>query len=174
MVVPRLGVTWQLQPLAYATATATWDPSCICNLHHNVVSLTHWVRQGIEPASSWILVRFISTAVQQELRKSMFWILIWFLGSTFQSFDILSLYWSHGLCYFILFLFLGLHPQHMEVPRCGVKSELPLPAYITPTATLDPCCICDLHHCSWQCRILNPLSKAREWTCILIDTNWVC
>ena len=30
---PRLGVKWELQPRAYATGTATWDLSCICNLH---------------------------------------------------------------------------------------------------------------------------------------------
>jgi len=29
------------------------------------------------------------------------------------------------------------------------------------------------HHSSWQCWILNPLSKARAWTQVLIDTNWV-
>ena len=34
-------------------------------------------------------------------------------------------------------LFLGPHPQHMEVPRLGVKLELQLPAYATATATLD-------------------------------------
>ena len=34
------------------------------------------------------------------------------------------------LFYFILFFcFLGLHPQHMEVPRLGVESELWLQAY---------------------------------------------
>ena len=32
-----------------------------------------------------------------------------------------------------LFVFLGLHPWHMEVPRLGVKSELQLPAYTTAT-----------------------------------------
>ena len=38
----------------------------------------------------------------------------------------------------------------------------------------DPSLICDLHHrCSGQCRILNPLSKARDWTCLLMDTSWV-
>ena len=30
---------------------------------------------------------------------------------------------------FVLFAFLGLHPQHMEVPRLGVKLELQLLAY---------------------------------------------
>ena len=37
-----------------------------------------------------------------------------------------------------LFVFLGLHPQHMEVPRLGVKLELELPAYTTATASPDP------------------------------------
>ena len=39
---------------------------------------------------------------------------------------------------FCLFLFLGLHLRHMEVPRLRVKSGLQLWAYTTATATLDP------------------------------------
>ena len=35
MEVPRLGVKLELQMLAYTIATATQDPSCICNLHHS-------------------------------------------------------------------------------------------------------------------------------------------
>ena len=31
----------------------------------------------------------------------------------------------------------------------------------------------DLHHRSWQRWILNPLSKARDPTCIVMDTSWV-
>ena len=31
-------------------------------------------------------------------------------------------------------------------------------------ATPDPSHVCDLHHSSRQCRILNPLSKARDRT----------
>ena len=34
MEVPRLGVKLELQLPAYATATATRDPSLICDLHH--------------------------------------------------------------------------------------------------------------------------------------------
>ena len=46
MEVPRLGVQAELQLPAYtaATATATWDLSCICDLHHssrNTRPLTH-------------------------------------------------------------------------------------------------------------------------------------
>ena len=55
----------------------------------------------------------------------------------------------------------------MEFPRLGVEPELQLPAYAT--ATPDPSCICDLHHSSWQHWILNPLSVARDRTCILMD-----
>ena len=34
MEVPRLGVESELQLLAYTTATATWDPSRVCDLQH--------------------------------------------------------------------------------------------------------------------------------------------
>ena len=35
MEVPRLGVQSELQQPAYTTATATWDLSCLFNLHHS-------------------------------------------------------------------------------------------------------------------------------------------
>ena len=35
MEVPRLGVELDLQTPAYATATATQDLSCVCDLHHS-------------------------------------------------------------------------------------------------------------------------------------------
>ena len=47
--------------------------------------------------------------------------------------------------FFFFFCFLELYPQHMEVPRLGVQSELWLPAYATATAMQDPSRICDLH-----------------------------
>ena len=74
------------------------------------------------------------------------------------------------LFHFFFFLFLGLHPGHMEVPSLGVESELQPPAYTTATATWDLSCIYDLHHSSLQHGILNSLSKARDWTHILMDT----
>jgi len=39
----------------------------------NAGSLSHWARPGIEPASSWILVWFISAAPKWELWKKYFW-----------------------------------------------------------------------------------------------------
>ena len=46
-------------------------------------------------------------------------------------------------------------------------------AYATATATPDPRCICDLHHSSQPRWILNPLSKARAWTCNLMVPSWI-
>ena len=75
---------------------------------------------------------------------------------------------------FLFFCVLVLHPWHMEVPRLGVELELQMPAYTTATATWDPSHVCDLHHSSQQCRILNPLSEARDQTCVLVGTSEIC
>ena len=84
-----------------------------------------------------------------------------------------SALWAHLICFFLLllwldfyhiiisyFVFLGLHPQHVEVPRLGVESELPLLAYATAVPNLSH--VCDLHPSSQQLRALNPLSKAGD------------
>ena len=64
---------------------------------------------------------------------------------------------SSVLCIFrfsnFFFVFWGPHSWHMEVPRLGV---------------------CNLHHSSLKRRILKPLSEARNWTRVLIDTSQVC
>ena len=61
MEVSRLRVKSGVQLLAYSTATAIWDLSCVCDLHHSswqhAGSLTHWAGPEIEPVSSWILIR---------------------------------------------------------------------------------------------------------------------
>ena len=73
----------------------------------------------------------------------------------------------------VVVVVLGLYPQHMEVPRLGLESELQLLAYATATVTRDPSHICHLHWSSWQCGILNPLREARDWTHILMDISQV-
>ena len=62
----------------------------------------------------------------------------------------------------------------MEVSKIGIESELQLLAYSIATAMPDPSHIFDIHHKSWQHQILNPLSGARDQTCILMDTGRVC
>ena len=59
----------------------------------------------------------------------------------------------------------------MEVPRVGVESELQLPAYTTATAMWDPSTTDTTAHSLHQ--IVNPLSRARDRTLILMDTNQV-
>ena len=57
---PQQGQIWATS-VTYTTA------------HDNARSPTHCIRPGIEPASSWILVRFVSTAPQWELPQC--WVL---------------------------------------------------------------------------------------------------
>ena len=79
--------------------------------------------------------------------------------------------WTLFFSFFLYFL--GLHLQHMEVPRLGVELKPQLPAYVTATAMLDPSLVCHLHHSLQQRQILNLPSEARDRTRILMDTSWV-
>ena len=74
---------------------------------------------------------------------------------------------------FYLSVFLGLHLRHVEVPRLGIRLELQTLAYTTATAMWDPSRLCDLHHNSWQCWILNPQSEARGRARVLMDASRV-
>ena len=70
MKVLRLAVESELQLEAYTTATAMWDPSLICDPHHSSQQI--WIPDPLskardQTACSWILVRIISNAPQQEL-----------------------------------------------------------------------------------------------------------
>ena len=71
---------------------------------------------------------------------------------------------------FVCLVFLGSHLEHMEVPRLRAELELQLQAYITATAVQDPSCVCDLQDSWWQCCFLNPLSNARDRTCV---SSWM-
>ena len=46
-------------------------------------------------------------------------------------------------------------------------------AYATATAAPDPSHICELHCSSWQHHILNPWSKARDRTCVLMNASQI-
>ena len=71
---PRLGVKSALQlPPAYATATATRDPSHVCDLHHisQQRGILNPLSEAGDPTSSpWIRVGFITTEPLQELLES--------------------------------------------------------------------------------------------------------
>ena len=77
-------------------ASATFTTAHNTAAHGNGGSLTHWVRPGIEPASSWILIRLVT---------------LWATKGT-----------PCGFFFFLIFL--GPHLHHMEVPWLGVQSKL--------------------------------------------------
>ena len=72
-----------------------------------------------------------------------------------------------------IYFFFRATPAAYGGSQAGGQLELQLPACTTATAMWDPSRICDLHHSSWQRRILNPLSKARDRTRVLVDTSQV-
>ena len=61
----------------------------------------------------------------------------------------------------------------MEVLRLGVELELQLLAYTTATAMQYPSWVCHLRHSSQQLWIPNPLSKARDQTCVLMGASQI-
>ena len=77
------------------------------------------------------------------------------------------------LCLFLVGGRDGLQVWHMEFPRLGVEPELQMLAYAAATALPDLSHVSDLHQSSWQCRILNPLSEAKDTPHILMDTSRV-
>ena len=74
MEVPGLGVKLEVQLLAYTTATAMWDPSCLCDLHHS--SWQQWILNRLSEArdrthilqdTSWVLYHWAMTGTPQVL-----------------------------------------------------------------------------------------------------------
>ena len=58
----------------------------------------------------------------------------------------------------------------------GFQARGRIPAvatYTTVTATRDPTRIFNLHHSSRPHQILNPLNKARDRTCVLMDASQI-
>ena len=69
MEVPRLGVELELQQPAYTTATATRDPSQLCDLHHG-----SWQRSILKPlreARDRTRILMDMSQVLQELQNEM-------------------------------------------------------------------------------------------------------
>ena len=100
MEIRRLGLESELYLPAYATATATPDPSHVWNLHHS-----WWQCQILNPLSeardlpcNLILVRFITTEPWQELLILSFYLI-----------RELNLFLSSSCKHYILILFLTKH-----------------------------------------------------------------
>ena len=79
------------------------------------------------------------------------------------------------LCCILLF-FLGLlraAPTVYGGSQARGRIESELPAYTMATAMRDLSRICNLYHSSQQVWILNPSSKARDRTCVLMDDSQI-
>ena len=75
MEIPRLGLNqncsrWPTPQLQQWWIWAWF--STFTTAHSNARSLTHWERPEIEPASLWMLIRFVSTEQGRELRELHF------------------------------------------------------------------------------------------------------
>ena len=70
-------------------------------------------------------------------------------------------------------VFLGPCLCHKVILRLEVKSEFYSLAYASATAMPNLICICKLHHSSGKYQILNPLSKARDQTCVFMVTSQI-
>ena len=69
--------------------------------------------------------------------------------------------------FFFFFFFL----LFRAAPVAYGGSQASGPIRATATATPDLSHVYDLHHSSQQHQMLNPLSKARDGTCVLMDAN---
>ena len=65
---------------------------------------------------------------------------------------------------YIYFVFLGLHLAAYGGSQARGPIGTVAAGLARATATRDRNRVFDLHHSSWQCRILNPMSKAGDWT----------
>ena len=71
----------------------------------------------------------------------------------------------------VFLFFSGLHLWHLEVPSLWGQIRATAASHSHSNPRSEP--RLRLHHSSWQCKILNPLSEARDWTRILIDSSHV-
>ena len=70
MDVPRRGVESELKLLAYTTATATGiraSSATYTTAPGNAGSVTQWARPGIQPVTSWMLIKCVPTQPGWEL-----------------------------------------------------------------------------------------------------------
>ena len=66
----------------------------------------------------------------------------------------------------IITLLVGMH-----IGTTTVENSMEIPQKTKNRINIWSSHVCDLHHISRQRHILNPLSKARDWTLILMDTS---
>ena len=100
--IPRLGVEMELTLQAYTTAIATPEPSTsvtYTTAHYNARSLSYWTRPGIKPASSWILVGFLT---HWATKGTLFYVFkIYFITLKYPIIRLITSSYSRRMIYFI-------------------------------------------------------------------------
>ena len=76
------------------------------------------------------------------------------------------LFFSFSFFFFFFFFFLLF--KATPATYIGSQASGRVGAYTRATATSDLSRVCNLHHSSRHCRLLNPLSGARDGTCNLM------
>ena len=115
MEVPGLGVKSELQLPAYSTATATPDLKLVCKLYSS--SQQCWILNPLSDTRDWTRIFMYTSQVLNPLSH---------VGEScpMNLFLFYSILFYSILFYSALFWLFRAAPQHMEVPRLGVKSEL--------------------------------------------------
>ena len=119
MEVPRLGWNWS------------------CAAHDNARSLTHWARPGIEPTSSWMLVRWFPLSHNGNSRSPAFHLQSWGRGlePTQEPIDCLEhKRWTMIITDWFTFYHskkrpVDICPWEPETISPGIKTILPLSLY---------------------------------------------
>ena len=158
---------FRAEPTAYGGSQARGLIGAVAtDLHHshsNAKSLTHWLRPGIEPATSWFLVGFVSAVPWRELPFCVFKRKIWWN----LPFGILKGRMRFSNFFPLFMATWAAYGSSQDTGRiraaaagCNVGSKPRLQSTPQLMTILDP--------------ILNPLSKARDGTHILMDTSQIC
>ena len=108
-------------------------------LHCNAGALTHWVRPGTEPPTSWFLVRFVSSAPQRELllkllNKKNFFLFIKKLSDKWTIMNLLNVFGGGGLWHWNEHILIYNYPKYyndiVRIIRLGQTNPLPIHHYL--------------------------------------------
>jgi len=125
--------------------------------------LNHLWIPGIKASFLWCIIFF--KCVCEFNLLIFFWETSHLYSSCTLVYSFLFL-WYPYLVSFFLFFFFCLFAISWAAPVAygGSQARGLIRAVARATATLDPSRVCNLHHSSQQCRIVNPLSKGRDRT----------
>ena len=80
----------------------------------------------------------------------------------------------YSLFFFFFLLFRATHAVYEGSQARIWIGAVVASLYYSHSNTRKLGCVCDLHHSSQQSLKLNPVSKARDRTRILLDSRWIC